>query len=69
MGKVLPSKKGSKLKFTDEHAHYVLDLAFLNSRMSKKMFSQKIQERKMQPVTISNAKISEISKENSLDTL
>ena len=42
-----PPKKGSKLKFTDEHAHYVLDLAFLNSRMSSKMFTQKNQERKM----------------------
>ena len=30
-GKYLPSRKGPKAKFIDEHTNYVLELAFLNS--------------------------------------
>ena len=61
-GTYTPSRKGPKTKFTEEHIGHILELAFLNPRMSSKMLAQKFSEKFR--ITISDMKIREIIKEN-----
>ena len=62
-GEYNPKKAGPKPKFNQVHIDYVLEIAFLNPRMSSATMAQKFKE-KFTQLTISATKVREIIKEN-----